>query len=216
MPDLSLPLANLLSNIGNAALFGGAFLVLLGTWLAIWASGQKEHYSDERISANEAQTITANAEAAKAVRETEVIRKENLELSIKLEQERSARMKIESGLASRRVSGNKRELLIDALRDLYPKPKVFISRIVGDAETREFGDSLVGAMSEAGIQFSQSTIGIGIGIPEGLTVIIDKSQEASLLANAFKNAGLSASLQQGQPQDGFAATIIVGLKPPSF
>jgi hypothetical protein len=216
MPDLSLPAANLLSNIGNAALSGGAFLVLFGTWLAIWSGGQKERYADERISTNETQTATANAEAAKAIRETEVIRKENLDLSIRLEQEYSARMKIETGLASRRVSGNKRKLLIDALKRISPKPRIFVQRIVGDAEARAFGESLVAALSEAGIDFSQFTAGMAIGYPEGLTVIKDQSQQATQIEQAFKEAGLSTFAQEGQPPNGFSVTIIVGIKPPSF
>jgi hypothetical protein len=205
-----------LSNIGNAALFSGAFLVLLGTWLAIWSGGQKERYADERISTNEAQTAAANAEAAKAIRETEVIRKENLDLSIKLEQEHSARMKIETVLASRRLSGNKRELLIDALKRLSPKPRIFVQRLVGDAEARAFGESLIAALSEAGIEFSQSTAGIAIGYPEGLTIIEDQSLQAIQIQEAFKEAGLSTFAQEGQPPNGFSVTIIVGLKPPSF
>jgi type II secretory pathway component PulM len=71
MPDLSLPTANLLSNTGNAGLILGAFLVLAGTWLAIWASGEKERYSDERIATNETKTelsprgsLTPNATAS--------------------------------------------------------------------------------------------------------------------------------------------------------
>lgn len=125
MPDLSLTAANQVSNIGNFALIGGAFIVRLGTWLTIWSGGHKERYADERISTNEAQTATANADAAKAIRETEGIRKENLTLSLKLEQEHAARLKIESGLASRRVTGNKREALVNALRDIKPSPILF-------------------------------------------------------------------------------------------
>ncbi len=215
MPDLSLPAAVLLSNIGNAALFGGAFLVLFGTWLAIWSGGQKERYADERISTNEAQTATANAEAAKAIRETEVIRKENLDLSIKLEQEYSARIKIETGLASRRVSGNKRELLIDALKRLSSKPRIFVERIVGDAEARAFGESLITALSEAGIEFSQSTSWIA-DYREGLTIIKDQSQQATQIVQSFKDVGLLTFAQEGQPQNGYSVTIQVGLKPPSF
>jgi hypothetical protein len=216
MPDLSLPTANLLSNTGNAALILGAFLVLAGTWLAIWASGEKERYSDERIATNETKTATANAEAAKAIRETEVLRNDNLALSIKLEQEHSARLKIESGLASRRVSGNRRELLVEALRHLNPKPNVCLERIVGDAETRAFGEELTSALSEGGIQFLDNTSLMAPGLPEGLTIIGNGSPEADRLIGAFRAAGISLSMQNGQPQSGCIATVFVGLKPPSF
>lgn len=64
--DISLHSANVVYGISNLALGFGALCVLLGTLGAIWSSGIRERFSDERIARNEAQTATANARAAEA------------------------------------------------------------------------------------------------------------------------------------------------------
>ncbi|MBN4095665.1 hypothetical protein [Methylobacterium sp. OT2] len=66
MPALLQPTAELWNTIFNVVLVVGAILVLTGTWGAFWTGNMKEFYSNERISANEAQTAAANAAAAQA------------------------------------------------------------------------------------------------------------------------------------------------------
>src|SRR5471032_2191246 len=63
MMNLSQQVANTIFNVANIALITGAALVLAGTITAIWTSGIRERYADERISNNEAKTATANAQA---------------------------------------------------------------------------------------------------------------------------------------------------------
>jgi hypothetical protein len=50
----------------NVTLVMGSMLVLAGTAVAIWASGIREQYANERISKNEAETADANKRAAEA------------------------------------------------------------------------------------------------------------------------------------------------------
>jgi len=52
--------------LSNAALIAGAVLILIGTIGAIAMSSAKEHFANERISANEADTARANEAAARA------------------------------------------------------------------------------------------------------------------------------------------------------
>lgn len=186
MPDLSLTAANLLANVGNLALILGALLVLIGTWLTIWAGGTKERFADERISGNERLTETAKADAAKAVEETEKVRETNLRLSIQLESEKSARLKIEQGLASRSVSRDKRPLLVDAIKKIQPPLSVQVERLVGDTEARRFGDQLIECLKQAGVQLSDSTIGIAPGFPDGLTIIGPEPLDENKLALALE------------------------------
>jgi len=216
MPDLSLPAANLWNAIGNFALIAGAFFVLLGTWLTIWTGGQKERYADERISTNEKDTSVARAEAANAIKETETIKNENLKLSLQLEQERSARLKIESGLASRRLTGSKRKLLVNSLKSIQPTPHVDLQRIVGDAETRSFGAELIASFNEAGVMITDFTAAMALGFPEGITIIGPMLPQENGIAIAFKTAGFTPSVVQGPVREGFSVRVIVGLKPPSF
>ena len=63
MFDLSLQASNAVLRWANIALIAGATLVLGGTIAAIWASGIRERYADQRISKNEADTAAANAQA---------------------------------------------------------------------------------------------------------------------------------------------------------
>jgi hypothetical protein len=58
--------ANLWFDIFNGVLFTGALLVAVGTWGTIRTANLKEKYSDERISANEAETRRAVSESDKA------------------------------------------------------------------------------------------------------------------------------------------------------
>jgi hypothetical protein len=58
--------ANLWFDIFNGVLFTGALLVAIGTWGTIKTATLKEKFSDERISANEAETKRAVAESDKA------------------------------------------------------------------------------------------------------------------------------------------------------
>src|SRR5260221_12033912 len=64
MLDLSQCAANAIYNAANIALIVGGVLVLMGTIAAIWSSGIRERYADERISSNEAKTAQAVASAA--------------------------------------------------------------------------------------------------------------------------------------------------------
>ena len=85
MINITLPQANSLYHSANIILILGAFLVLLGTIVAIWSGGIRERFADERLSNNEAETERAKADAAQAnARAAEV----NLELA-KLQAPRS-------------------------------------------------------------------------------------------------------------------------------
>jgi hypothetical protein len=64
--DISLPTANIIYTLSNLVLVLGALFVLVGTVGAIFSGGIREHFADERISKNEADTATANARAAEA------------------------------------------------------------------------------------------------------------------------------------------------------
>ena len=216
MPDLSLPAANLWNNVGNLALIMGAFLVLAGTWLTIWTGGAKERFADERISGNETLTQTAKADAAKAIEETERLKNDNLKLSLQLEAEKSARLKIESGLASRNVSNVKKPMLIDELKKIDPKPIIQIQRLVGDTETKRFGDQLIECFNSAGIRSTDFTIGMSPGFPDGVTIVSSDLPESNKLVAALQAVGFSPVVKHGATPPGFSAVVLIGLKPPSF
>lgn len=66
MFNLSQHAADEVFGWANFTLVLGSVLVLVGTAVAIWASGIREQYANERISKNEAETADANKRAAEA------------------------------------------------------------------------------------------------------------------------------------------------------
>jgi len=199
MADPAVPPANLLDNIGRIALFGGVILGLVGVGAIAWTISQKVRYADERVAA-------ANAKADKAIRDTELLGRKNLSLSIRLQEEMAAPPATES----------KRAMLVDALNAIAPKPSIYLQRIVGDAETRTFGDELVASFSDSRISISDAPIEMAAGFPEGLTIIGPEPPEQNKLANAFRRAGFTPTILQGALPKGFSGRVIIGLKPPSF
>lgn len=216
MPDISLATANNLANWGNFALILGAVLVLLGTWLTVWAGGAKERFADERISSNERLTETAKADAAKAFEEAEKIRETNLKLAIQLESERAARVKIERGLASRGVSRDRKPFLIENIKGIHQQLVIKVERLVGDTEAKRFGDQLVECFKEAGVQVIETQIGISPGFPDGVTVISPEPPDDNKLAIAMKAAGISPTVIQRGVGPDISDVVKIGLKPPSF
>ncbi len=66
MWNVTAPMADFLFNLSNVVLAIGALAVLLGTIGSIKMGAVREQFSNERISANEAETERAKAEALKA------------------------------------------------------------------------------------------------------------------------------------------------------
>lgn len=66
MFNISQSTANGIFGLSNVILSIGALLVLLGTIGAIWSGGIRERFADDRISSNEAKTLQATLDAAKA------------------------------------------------------------------------------------------------------------------------------------------------------
>ena len=66
MWNVTSPMADFLFNLSNVVLVIGALAVLLGTIGSVKMGAVREQFSNERISANEAETERAKAEAYKA------------------------------------------------------------------------------------------------------------------------------------------------------
>jgi hypothetical protein len=115
MIDLSLPQANAVYNTANVVLILGAFLVLLGTIVAIWTGGIRERFGNERLSNNETETARAKADAAKADAHAAEV---NLEL---------AKLK-----APRTLGGEQQQRLVSQLRPF--SGQTFSFTVVPDTE----------------------------------------------------------------------------------
>ena len=107
--EVSLESANLWFNISNIALLVAAGLVSAATW-GVYKTGQiKEKYSDERISANEAETARARAESDVAKSDAAKATEHAAKLAVELEQARNAAKQIDANLLhEQRLTANER------------------------------------------------------------------------------------------------------------
>lgn len=97
MFDVSLPWASFWYDVSNVVLFIGAFAVAAGTYGSIKMGSVKERFSDERISANEAET-------KRAVADSDIAKKSAVEANLFLEREKIARLKLEVRVGPRTLS----------------------------------------------------------------------------------------------------------------
>ncbi len=235
MLNISLPVANALSGLANLSLVIGTVLVLAGTIGAIWTSGIRERYADERISANEAQTSTAKADAARATENTEAIKRSNLKLQAEVERERSARFILEGKQttlqqhqAQRRLTPEQKHNIIAAISGFHGQ-KVDIRTVLGDADSLTYTSDFVAVFRAAGwndgggtginqvVNSGENPVGIGVllkgtdpahppPIPPGLDALLNILVQTGLMAT--KAVTLDPGVEDGK------ITFSIGVKPP--
>jgi hypothetical protein len=159
--------ADSLFTVSNILLIFGAVIVLVGTIGVFWIGGIRERFADERISANEAKTSGAKAEAELARENTEKLKSVNLILETNLEKERSARLELESKLAYRHLSEDQKRAFVSALLP-FAGQKVKIESPLGDAEAKSYRDEFVPLFEEAKWDHNG-----GAGIIEGAAYSIE-------------------------------------------
>ena len=180
--------ADVIYSWSNVTLVLGATLALLGTAGVFWSGGVREKFSDERISANEAETAKAKAETAKAM----------------LEQER-----LKALMSWRRVTPSQAQQLAVALKGV--SVEFWLAWVGDDPEATVFRGDLEAALTAAGVKTKYFS---GHARAVGLTVKGGTAQERQLLLQAFRSAGLPLvesnedGLMKGQLE------ITVGTKPP--
>lgn len=180
--------ADTIYSWSNVLLVFGATLALIGTAGVFWSGGVREKFTDERISANEAETAKAKAETAQAL----------------LEQER-----LKSLLSWRRVTPGQAQLMAIALAS--SSIELWLAYVGNDPEAAVFRADLEAALTAAGIRtkyFSGYSRGVGLAVKGGTP------EERQTLLRAFNSAGLHLveSDDEGFMRD--QLEIIVGTKPP--
>jgi hypothetical protein len=224
--NISQATADLWFNVANQAVIIGSFVAVIGTLGAYWTSkiredyaNERERYSNERISKNESETATAkataavaNESAAKANERAELLRQSNLEVQRQLEKERIERLRLEASIAPRRLSDGQRSVLISALRAAPQKLQIDFE-VIGDQEATAFGESILSALNEAGVQGSANRIGMNAIPVYGVVLTLSEGNQKSLsIRTAFEKAKIPAVVTFSNVGR-FDAKILVGLRP---
>jgi hypothetical protein len=207
MIDLSLPQANALYNTANVVLILGAFLVLLGTIVAIWTGGIRERFGNERLSNNETETARAKADAAKADAHAAEV---NLEL---------AKLK-----APRTLGGEQQQRLVSQLRPF--SGQTFSFTVVPDTEPLALMSMIRTVLVSSGWVRVPSQLGDievdGAGVAYGPAVEIQMPpignanawERAKFLSAALTAEGVIATAKLNPAlKDDQAINVMVGRKP---
>lgn len=207
MFNISLPQANALYNIANIVLILGAFLVLLGTIIAIWTGGIRERFADERMSNNETETARAKADAAQADAHAAEV---NLEL---------AKLK-----APRTLGGEQQSRLVTKLKPFAGQ--TFSLNVVADTEPISLMSMIETVLASAGWVNIPSQIGDvqvgGAGMAYGTAVELQMPpvgnpeawERAKLFASALTAEGIVAKATLNPAlKDPQAINVMVGRKP---
>lgn len=186
------PTASFLFSVSNVALIIGATAVLIGTIGSILMGAAKEQFSNERISANEAETAHAKEAAALAIQ--------------KAEQERTGRMQLELKLAPRRLSATQSAVIARELKPIaqasgFVKQHASVIAIPETNEANNFAMDLSAAIANAGWTTYLGRNGMTGNIPPSAGVVIrTSSNPRSIAAGDAVAAALS--------REGFLAAVL--------
>ncbi len=172
------------------------------------------HAKTQAALAQEAQH-RLEADIAQARARHEELRKQNLELQLALEKERTARVQLEERSGSRHIAAGQRQI-VEAELVRFKGQKVSIITHAGDTESAAFAREIQATLEAAGLVVSVAPA-LVFGKPQpgiSLEVGIHRRQFATALAKAFVDAGIeSGPITAGEPDDNDLVEITVGPKP---
>lgn len=176
-----------LSAINNWLLLLASLAFTLTALFAfgIWAVGTRLVVLQERQ--NQAQEQRNRDQEQR----NQQMERDNLTLQLRVEEERTARLRIEERFSPRAITREQGISLRDNLAPLKGK-QLTVSAVAGNAEAFEFADQLIKIFSEAGLQVSFDG-GKQFRFPVSgfqLMVSPDRAQDATILQKALKDSGL--------------------------
>ena len=194
--SLSAARAAWLYNAANIMLIISLVAGVVATALIVWMGNVKEQYANADADSLKERIAQADARAAEANRLAEG--------------ERLARIKIEAGLASRRLSPEQMSKFASTLRAKRGSLLGVIVTVLGDQEAHEFGLYIAKAVDAAGIPVRVDVTSIMVPPPYGLHVADTPS---GTLKAALDAADVPAQYDRAPSS---SPNILVGLKPPAF
>jgi len=175
-------------------------------------AGAERAHAQAAIAYQEQRRLEADMAHAKAHREE--LRKENLELQLAVEKERTARLRLEQQLGARHIGAAQRQAMQTALAD-FQGQKMAIVTLPGDPEITAFASEIKAALEAAGMTVTMAPA-LVFGKPQaGIAwdVGLHRRQFATALAKAFVEAGVcSGPITATEPDNDDLLEITVGPK----
>jgi hypothetical protein len=197
-----------LISLPKLSAINGRIVAMLNTQAA-----EAQRAADEaRQRAAEAQTQTAQA-----LQEQERLRKQNLELSLQVEKERLARVKIEERLAPRRLTPDQQSQLLHTLR-ANPKGNIDLFCTSGaGSEPCDFAAEIASILKTAGWTVNKIEEGLIMKNKEGLFLKVHSAESApeyaGLLQNALTAIGFPTGAQEDQNRPEHSLQLLINTKP---
>lgn len=202
MFGLSIEAANSAANwtylfAGGAAVFFTA-LTVAASFVMWTTSAQIDAEKDRQLK-------TFQTESGERVA---LLQKETKDAQLKLEEERTNRLKLQSALSSRHLSPEQSAALSGAVRAMAGSVTLTYT---SDAETLAFAQDIGSAIENGGIEVIPN--GAGIIVPKPYGVIVTVNQDPHPLLTALRTAGVAFTVQFSAAP---GASILIGEKPPPF
>jgi hypothetical protein len=222
-----------LSSVVTTANWGIAITLLLGcvlTAITIIAGNRKgdllrtvDREREERISQAQATAELARTEqkrlelgVAQAHVEQEELRKQNLELQSRVEQERTARLQIEERMRPRRLSPQQRQAIRTALPPMPRGIHLMIFAILGEPETLQYAQDFIDVLRARGWEVNGPNQGaFAPTTPVGLIIQVRMATNslAAILQNVARMVGIEISGQLVDTMPDDEVHFVVGVKP---
>ena len=205
-------------------------LTFVATVLVFWTTGIRDRYADERITANEALTAQAKAEAAQAQKLTASIETENLRLLTRLEEERAARLVLEKSIVPRRLTSDQKDYLSNSLRQFSGQ----LVRVISpqNTEGNDYALDFIEVFTRAGWRVLNSGTSMGVTFigydiePRGIQLAVSDDapggakirSAAKLFVEILHEQGLRTNQTTSRPFVGDEIDVLefgVGVKPGS-
>ncbi|CAM4226063.1 hypothetical protein BOMU111920_16925 [Bordetella muralis] len=214
--DISLETANRMYFWASLAAIGLGAITVLSAVLTFWASGVISKHNDQAINSARATAEQSRESANRLEAETEGLKNKNLQLAIRLEEERTARLKLEDKLAPRRLSSDQHRALVQYLQRLQPFD-IAVGSISGDVEAMGFAEQLRSAIKEAGFKvFDGIDQPVFSGRAYGVIVDISDSNieaQGADTVRALAAAGIKSEFRLNMLPTHRSIQIIIATKP---
>jgi hypothetical protein len=223
MPNISLDAANQIFNASNIALIVGACLAVVGTFGAVYSSGVRDRYADERSKQNELKIANALSDAARANAEAAHANAQAAlanERAASLDKEAS-RLKVElTDRSHPLVARTIKETQIQRLKAQLAGTALTIILLapINDGESQIYADALQSTLASAGCIFDRRTgpndkIGFW-PVPPGLSLLNSDDPATQKLAVALKKAGIEFEAMQSSSFHPEFPLLLVGARRP--